>query len=198
MPWPTRISILVLFVVAASAFWWLDTSREPDRAAAPSAAAAQLPDYFLDDFRISRYAAAGPPQQVLVGERLDHYPITRTAVIGRPRVTHQPGNADPWHIRGEQGTLFEEADRVELHGDVRLHRPAGERTRAFSLRTERLDYAMQTEIARTDRPIEMRSPGTRVDAVGMTARLTVGEVDLLDDVRVLHDPALTDGDSVDD
>jgi lipopolysaccharide export system protein LptC len=197
MPWLKRLSILALFLLAASTFWWLDTTREPERAAAPTAAAQELPDYYFTAFRIERYTMPGPPAQVLRGRRLEHYPINSTADIEQPRVLHQPVDAPLWRIRGDSGTLYENADVVELHGNVRLLRPATDRTRAFTLLTPSLTYAMQAEIARTEHPVQMRSPGTRVDATGMTARLAQGEVDLLDDVRVLHDPELADGEATD-
>jgi len=197
MPWLTRLSILALFLLAASTFWWLDTTREPDRDAAPTAAARELPDYYFTAFRIERYQAPGPPSQVLRGHRLEHYPINSTAEIEQPRVLHQPANAPLWRIRGDTGTLFENADVVELHGNVRLRRPASGSMRAFTLLTPSLTYAMQPEIARTEQPVRMHSPGTRVEAIGMTARLAQGEVDLLDEVRVRHDPALADGDATD-
>ncbi|MDZ7830040.1 MAG: LPS export ABC transporter periplasmic protein LptC [Halofilum sp. (in: g-proteobacteria)] len=197
MSWLTRLSILVLFVLAASTFWWLDTTREPERDAAPTAAAEELPDYYFTAFRIERYTMPGPPAQVLRGQRLEHYPINNTADIEQPRVVHQPADAPLWRIRGDSGTLYENADLVELHGNVRLLRPASDSVRAFTLLTPSLTYAMQAEIARTEQAVQMRSPGTRVEATGMTARLAQGEVDLLHAVRVRHDPALTDGDATD-
>lgn len=197
MPWLTRLSILALFLLAASTFWWLDTTREAERDAAPTAAAQELPDYYFTAFRIERYTSPGLPAQVLRGRRLDHYPINSTADIDQPRVVHQPADAPLWRIRGDNGTLYENADIVELHGHVRLLRPAAGSTRTFTLLTPSLTYAMRPEIARTDQPVQMRSPGTRVDATGMTARLAQGEVDLLDEVRVRHDPALTDGEATD-
>jgi len=197
MRWLTRFSILVLFVAAASVVWWLDTTREREPETPPTAAAEELPDYYFTAFRIARYTAPGAPQQILRGEHLDHYPVTATAEIRRPRVVHQPIDAASWRLRADSGTLLETSDIVQLHGNVRLHRPAAEGTREFTLLTPRLTYAMDPEIASTEAPVRMRSPGTRVDAVGMTARLARDEVDLLDRVRVRHDPALAEGDAGD-
>jgi len=197
MRWLTRLSILVLFLAAASVVWWLDTTRERDRQPAPAAAAAERPDYYFAAFRIARYTAPGAPREVVHGEHLDHYPVTRTAEIRQPRIVHQPVDAPSWRIRADSGTLFETSDTVHLHGDVRLHRPATGSAREFTLLTPRLTYAMRPEVASTEAPVRMRSPGTRVDAVGMTARLARDEVDLLDRVRVRHDPALAKGDASD-
>lgn len=197
MSWLTRLSILALFIAAASTFWWLDTTREPEQVSTPSAAAAELPDYYFLGFRIARYTATGLPRQVLHGERLDHYPITSSAELRQPRVIHRPVNAPLWRIRSDNGTLLEASDIVKLHGNVRLHRPGTGTVRTFTLLTDRLSYAMRPEIARTEQPVRMHAPGTRVDAIGMTARLARGEVDLLDEVRVKHDPGLADGNATD-
>lgn len=198
MPWLTRLSILALFIVAASAAWWLDTTREPERDAIPDAATAGLPDYYLADFRISRYVDEGQPRQVLDGERLDHYPGTDSAEVRRPRLTHQAMSAPVWDARGDHGTLLQQTDVVELRGNVRLHRRGGGQVREFTLLTPQLTYEMGPEVARTEQPVRMFSAGTRVTATGMTARLDVEEVELLDDVRVTHDPALAAGAPGDD
>lgn len=198
MIWLTRLSIVLLLIAAASAAWWLDTSRQPALDDTSDAAVAELPDFYFTGFRISRYVADGAPEQILRGVRMDHYPATDSAEVDGPRLIHQPAAAPLWRIRGDTGTLLQDSDVVVLHGSVRLHRPGSRQVRPFTLLTPELTYAMQPEIARTDQPVRVLSPGTRVDAIGMTARLALGEVELLDQVHVTHDPALAGEEGADD
>lgn len=197
MRWLTRLAIVVLFLAAASALWWLDTVREPEPEPRPQVDAEQLPDYYFTHFRIERYLGDGPPRQILRGERLDHYPDTDIAAIVRPDVDYRPAGAPPWRIRGDHGTLNRPSDLLELDGSVRLHRPPAADVREATLLTPYLRYDMTAEVALTEQPVRMLSPGTRIDAVGMTAWLESERVELHRDVHALHDPGLPATDETD-
>lgn len=190
MRWLTRLAIVLLFLAAASTLWWLDTVREPEPEPVPRVEMERLPDYYFTRFRIERYQGDGPPQQILRGERLDHFPDTDTAEIMQPDVDYRPTGAPRWYISGDRGTLDRPEDMLVLEGDVRLHRPAAAAVREATLLTPHLRYDMAAEVADTDQPVRMLSPGTRIDAVGMTAWLESERVELHRDVHVRHDPNL--------
>lgn len=190
MRWLTRLVIVVLFLAAASTLWWLDTVREPEPEPEPRVEAERLPDYYFTNFRIERYAGDGPPRQTLRGERLDHFPDSDIAEIVQPDVDYQPVGAPHWQIHGDHGTLHRPNDTLELEGAVRLHRPPTTDIREATLLTPYLRYDMGAEVALTEQPVRMLSPGTRIDAVGMTAWLESERVELHRDVRARHDPNL--------
>lgn len=195
MRWLTRLAIVVLFLAAASTLWWLDTVREPEPEPAPRVEMERLPDYYFTGFRIERYQGDGLPRQILHGERLDHFADTDTADIMQPHVDYRPAGAPRWRIRGDRGTLDRPGDLLVLDGAVRLHRPPATGVDEATLLTPHLRYDMAAEVARTEQSVRMLSPGTRVDAVGMTAWLESERVELHHDVHVRHDPdlAATDG-----
>lgn len=197
MRWLTRFTIVVLFLAAASTLWWLDTAREPEPEREPRVEAERLPDYYFVDFRIERYLGDGPPRQILRGERLDHYPDTDVAAIAQPDVDYRPVGAPRWQIRGDHGTLHRPNDTLELEDDVRLYRPPAADVREATLLTPYLRYDMTAEIALTEQSVRMLSPGTRIDAVGMTAWLESERVELHRDVRARHDPNLAATDETD-
>lgn len=197
MRWLTRLVIVVLFLAAASTLWWLDTVREPEPEPKPRVDAERLPDYYFTDFRIERYLGDGPPRQVLRGERLDHFPDTDVAAIVQPDVDYRPLAAPQWQIRGDHGTLHQLKDTLELEGAVRLHRPPTAGVHEATLLTPYLRYDLTAEIALTEEPVRMLAPGSRIDAVGMTAWLERGRVELHRDVRARHDPALAATDETD-
>lgn len=190
MRWLTRFAIALLFLAAASALWWLDTVGRPEPERAPGVAAERLPDYYLTGFRIHRYQGSGAPRQTLTGSRLDHFPGTDTADVTGPRVDYRPAGAPAWRMRAEHGTLAQRTDLLELDGDVRLHRPATADSSELLLLTPQLTYDLNAEIAHTERPVRLLSPGSRLDATGMTARLAEQRVQFHHDVRARHDPAL--------
>lgn len=190
MRWLTRLTIMILFLAAASTLWWLDTVREPEPEPAPRVETERLPDYYFTQFRIERYLGDGPPRQILRGERLDHFPDTDVAAIVQPDVDYQPVGAALWQIRGDHGTLHRPNDTLELEGAVRLHRPPTADVREATLLTPYLRYDLTAEIALTEEPVRMLAPGSRIDAVGMTAWLESERVELHRDVRARHDPNL--------
>ena len=108
----------------------------------------------------------------------------------RPYLDYRPAGAPAWQIRGDHGTLAQTTDVLELEGAVRLHRPRAPDVREMTLLTPKLRYDMAGEIARTEREVRILTPGSRVDAVGMTAWLGPDRVELHQQVRAVHDPAL--------
>jgi LPS export ABC transporter protein LptC len=197
MRWLTRLAIAVLFLAAASALWWMDTVREPELEPEPRVETEQLPDYYFTDFRSERYRGDGPPRQILTGERLDHFAADDTADVLQPRVDYRPAGAPQWYISGDRGMLARRTDTLDLDGAVRLYRPPATDVREATLLTPHLRYDMTAEIAHTERPVRMLSPGTRIDAVGMTAWLESERVELHHDVHTRHDPALAATDESD-
>lgn len=198
MRWLTRLAIVVLFLAAASTLWLLDTVREPEPVPEPRVEMEELPEYYFTEFRSERYLGDGPPRQILIGERLDHFAADDTADVLQPQVDYRPVGAPQWHIRGDRGTLARRTDILELDGAVRLHRPAAADAREATLLTPHLRYDMAAEVAHTELPVRMLSPGTRVDAVGMTAWLESERVELHHDVHTRHDPSLAATDETDE
>lgn len=184
-----RLGILVLVIAAASAFWWLDTLRQPPERPAP-AEARHEPDYYMNDFRLRAYDGEGTPRYVLDGERLAHFADDGSAEVTQPRLRYATAEPEaPWHVRGRRGILRPGGDVVDLEQDVVLHREPPERP-PVTLRTTRMTVFTEAGRAETERPVTIVSPGQRVTAVGMTAYFGPGQIELHQDARGRYDPSI--------
>lgn len=184
-----RLGILALVIAAASAFWWLDTLRQPPEQPAPPEERHE-PDYYMNDFRLRAYEGAGAPRYVLDGERLAHFADDGSAQVTQPRLRYTTAETEaPWHVRGQRGILRPGGDVVDLEHDVVLHREPARRP-PITLRTTRMTVFTEAGRAETDQPVTIVSPGRRVRAIGMTAYFGPDQIELHQDVRGRYDPAI--------
>lgn len=184
-----RLGILALVIAAASAFWWLDTLRQPPERPAPSEAAHE-PDYYMNDFRLRAYEGEGAPSYVLGGERLAHFADDGSAEVTQPRLRYATAEVEaPWRARGQRGILRPGGDVVDLEHNVVLHREPARRP-PVTLRTTRMTVFTAAGRAETDQPVTVVSPGQRVTGVGMTAYFGPGRIELHQDVRGRYEPTI--------
>lgn len=184
-----RLGILALVIAAASAFWWLETLRQPPERPAQTEERHE-PDYYMNDFRLRAYKGSGAPRYVLDGERLARFADDGSAEVTQPRLRYATAQGKaPWHVRGRRGILRPGGDVVDLERDVVLHREPAQRA-PITLRTTRMTIFTEAGRAETDRPVTVVSPGQRVEAIGMTAYFGPELIELHQDVRGRYDPAI--------
>jgi len=180
---PRRLLLIALLslLVAALAWWIYDPATQdfPREAAAP-----QNPDYTIDRFKATSMGMSGRPEQVLEAERLLHYPDDESTELAEPRLTVYDGELPPWRIDAEKGRVSGDGDTVFLEGGVEVNREAAPETRPVQIRTTNLRVRRSDGFAETADPIEIRSGGSWVNAVGM--KVWFGDpvrVKLLSEVR---------------
>jgi lipopolysaccharide export system protein LptC len=73
----------------------------------------------------------------------------------------------------------QDQNQIDMAGNVDISRPAGKTTQPLRIRTEALTVLPDEDIAKTDKPIEMKLGAASVNGVGMVAnnatqQLTLG------------------------
>lgn len=184
-----RLGVTVLVIAAASAIWWLDALRERQPAPTAKPKERHEPDYYFEDFALRAHQTEGEPRYVLHGERLVHFADDDTSEVTEPRLRYDRPEDDPWHVSGRRGVVNPRGDVVDLYEDVVMENRGGQQP--MRLHTSRMTVYTEAGRAQTDRPVTMTSPGSRVDAVGMTAWFESDLVELHEDVRGRHDPRST-------
>lgn len=152
-------------------------------------ASQHIPDYFLHGATITQMNASGQPEQRLLADTLVHYADNGSMELSAPRLTLYSENAPaapPWQLDAARALIAQDGKDVHLTGGVHIsqQRPSG----ALELLTERMLLRPDEQYAETSAPLTLTEPGIRVDAVGMRYWMDKGRLELLAQVRGIHDP----------
>lgn len=111
--------LLLLLLAGVSAWLQFGLLARPEREI--SAAAANDPDYYIENFTSTGMDRSGKKYR-LIADRLAHYPGDDRALLERPHVIQYdpgPGGA-PRHIYADSGWLYDDRAEVLLSGNVKV------------------------------------------------------------------------------
>jgi lipopolysaccharide export system protein LptC len=175
--WRLLALMLVAVFFAFGSFWLVQVMRGDDDAHRVDV--GNDPDYIIDNFSFVRMSETGQPRYVISGERLTHRPADNTSLIDKPVVQSMTVDHPRMTITADTAHVNQEQNQIDLAGNVDISRPAGKTTQPLRIRTEALTVLPDEDIAKTDKPIEMKLGAASVNGVGMVAnnatqQLTLG------------------------
>jgi lipopolysaccharide export system protein LptC len=175
--WRLLALMLVAVFFAFGSFWLVQVMRGDDDAHRVDL--GNDPDYIIDNFSFVRMSETGQPRYVISGERLTHRPADNTSLIDKPVVQSMTVDHPRMTITADTAHVNQEQNQIDLAGNVDISRPAGKTTQPLRIRTEALTVLPDEDIAKTDKPIEMKLGAASVNGVGMVAnnatqQLTLG------------------------
>jgi len=176
------VSVILLVILIGAFSNWLLTSLETQPRILPREVRHE-PDYFLQNFSATSMDKDGMAQHRLVADYLEHYPDDDTLVIRQLKLDLFRENLPPWTARANQGVVYERGERIQLSGEVELHRPATDRGEALTLQTEELTVYPQQEYAETDAAVTITSDRSDTRAIGMRLDTGKGLLELLSNTR---------------
>lgn len=178
---------VLLFAAAALLSWWLYQQVQQDR---PRSDGSQRhdPDAFVDDADLSSVDAQGRLTSRLWAKRMQHYPDDDSTTLNAPIMDLYRPEGPPWHITSQQGWINSGGSEIRLEGKVEIHRPGSAEARPVDIYTRKLTIFPDRDYAETDVAITYRSTGLEVHSIGMRAHLDQGQVELLKQVRAIHQP----------
>jgi LPS export ABC transporter protein LptC len=185
------LALLVLLAAGAGALYFGAAGREEAAAAASGTSPLDEDyDYYIADMRATRFGSDGQAVSELQAERVTHFPDDR-AELETPAFKSFAGENDEWQASAQAGTLVPDPergeDRLELMGAVQLYKPL-EAGNFADLRTTTLTVFIDSEEASSTAPYTLQMRGSRMDGVGMSARLPENYFQL-DNGKGTHDPA---------
>jgi len=188
------VAALFLILVAGTGAVYFTARGERDGGTAASSNASPLDeayDYYVQDMRATQFDGQGQAISELQAERVTHYPDGDRAELQAPAFHSFGVNSDAWQVSAETGTLVPDTergeDRLELAGAVQLYKPLAGGNFA-DLRTTELTVFTDSEEAASAAPISLQMRDTRMDGVGMQARLAENYIKLNNGTGT-HDPA---------
>ncbi len=131
----------------------------------------RAPDYYVEDFSITRMDLDGKLEQTLSAERMLHYPDDDSTELTRPHLVIYEEGAPPWKIKSETGWISGDGQLMLLNGEVKIARAAAPGVRPVRIDTRDLRVRPKENYAETDEKVKIRSLGDVQTSVGMQAWL---------------------------
>ena len=148
------------------------------------------PDSFIDGVDLSSLDAQGRLKHRLRAVRMLHYPDDDSSELSQPYLELYRAAQPPWQVNAKHGWLSAGGAEVLLEEQVKIERAAAPGVRPARFDTSRLRAFPDRDYAETAAPVRYRSAGLDVKSVGMRAYLEQGRVELLSQVRAVHQPSL--------
>lgn len=159
--------LAIFLVLAGLSLWLRQVIETPD--GQRDGKGRHDPDYVIHGFKVTKLTPAGRPQYVLHAETLTHYPDDDATAIARPQLTYSPvrAGAPALTMQARAGTMSADAERVDLHGDVRVERAAFAGRPPLTVRTEALTVFPGKEQARSDMLVTITEGNSHLTGAGM-------------------------------
>lgn len=184
-----NLLLVVTLTAAAVLSWWL-LSQVQISGEGEDRGRVHRPDFFLDDFILHVMGENGQPKHRIEGTRLVHYPDDDSAEVEEPRMEiHRPEAAD-WRISARFAWIGPAGEQLRLQREVRVERAAGADTTPLTMLTEELLALPDDQYVESDLPVTFLGLGWNVQAVGMRGWLGEGRMELLSEVRGIHEPRI--------
>lgn len=190
--WLAPLAIIVLTILFLL-FWdtppqsFLKPEIEPQ-------AQIKFPSNILHNSVNRRYDTDGQLNSVFEAEESRYFqvnPKRRThkdyAELKLPKLTLHSSEKPPWRITADEGKAEKNGDLIKLWGNVHIWQQ-DEFGQISELTTPYLVVKPEQQYAETDKPVMIVSAGSTTNAVGMKAFLQQDKIQLLSQVRGIHEP----------
>lgn len=179
------LAAIVLALLAALSGWAVWQLRERDTP--PELLGPPRSDYFVEEFELITFDAAGNESFWVRGPRLSRHPELGTLDIEQPRLG-MPGGDQRWMGRADRGWVSADADRLRLLGAVDLRSVPAAGEPATRLLTDAIDLLADVRRAETDAAVTVEGPGSILRGRGLRADLASRDVELLAEVTGRYEP----------
>ncbi|MFA6014152.1 MAG: LPS export ABC transporter periplasmic protein LptC [Gallionellaceae bacterium] len=145
-------------------------------------------DFTVDNLSTVALDNNGQARYMMATEKMWHYQDDDTTYMQMPRfVSLLPGRA-PLVSWANTGKITSHGDEVFLYNEVKIMRLGDLEREPLEFNTEYLHLVPDQDVADTDRPVTLTSARDTIHAVGMTIDNKTGMINLLANVRAIHEP----------
>lgn len=151
---------VVLMGLLALATWWMVRNAPTAQTVASVQAPTHEPDYFMKDFSVQNFDAAGQMTRELEGEMARHYPDTDTLEIDSVKMHSVAPDGRRTVVVARRGLSNSDGSEVQLFGNARVTReafvlPDGKRSPELRFEGEFLHAWTNEERVRSDQPVAL-------------------------------------------
>lgn len=172
---------------AAGSFWLLQVMQREDGELGVSPSRDE-PDYIVEKFSFVRMAPDGQPHYLFYGDKLTHMPLNDASDVDKPVLkTIVPGQPI-MTVTSQHARIFHGENKVELTGDVDVHRPQSASARYLRLDTEALTVFPDEDRMESDQKVSMVLGTSTLTGVGMQANNATRQIDFRSKGHIVFPP----------
>ncbi len=179
--------VLLLALLAFGSFWVLETMRRETDDTRPELQKGE-PDYTVDKFSIVRLSKSGQASYSISGDKLVHYPDSDSFEIQQPVVYSIRNDQTPMTMRAQRAVVEHTSNKVHMHHQVQLIRPASRGNDAFYLDSEYLLFLPDADVVQTDQPVDIHYGRSHLSGIGMYVNNATREFRILKNARGILEP----------
>lgn len=182
----TSAAILIALALSVFIVFWDSPPEAFIKQKKTTVAALPKATSYMTNSTTRKFSESGVEIFTLHTERGQFFQREDVFVMAQPRMQSNSETPDqaPWHMMADEGEIFSRGAHIVLSGNVEAWQvaPAG-RT---DLKTDQLAYYSETKHVETDRKVTLRSPGSHITGIGLTADLEREVFQLLANVKSKH------------
>lgn len=177
------LSILLLAALAM-ATWYLARVSDRTDNGGPDRSKTHDPDYFADDFRLTRLNARGEPVYRMTASHMAHYPDDDSISYVQPVLVSLDPAQPLITVRADRGTTTSGGVQTRLYDNVVLTRAGFDRYPPLRIESEyMLLISAEQDIARTDKPVRIHYGDSQLDGTGMEFNNDTRQLEVFSQVR---------------
>ncbi len=180
-----RLAAAALILAPALLYLGLDDTTQQQSSAPQPETVLQQSDYYLVKARIREYAQDGLLKQQLSAEQLEHQPQQQQLLAVAPKIRLFSAGKPPVDISSLNGVMLDHQDLISLTGQVFIQ-DNPDRQQASTIEAEALTIYPDKKFAHTDTKVTLSNSTGVTTAVGMTADFNSKTIELLSQVKGLH------------
>lgn len=143
--------------------------------------------YYATDARLSATDDHGRIRYRVAAASAEQQPGDGSVSLRQVSISYDPQEARPWRLHSDAGSIPPGGKIVTLTGNVVAETQADD-TPPATIRTDYLKFDAATNVATTNREVNVDYAGSRVRAIGMRADLAGDRIELLTQVRGSYAP----------
>lgn len=160
---------MAIMAVLALGTYWLVRTAPPTSGPSVQRAASHDPDYFMRNFSVRTFDAAGRLRTEVLGDEARHYPDTQWLEIDRIRIRSFDEKGRLTTATADRGVTNQDTSEVQLLGNALVVRDAiqgaaGQAAPRMEYRGEFLHAFMVTERVKSHKPVELLRGNDRFTA----------------------------------
>jgi lipopolysaccharide export system protein LptC len=179
---------VVLLAALAGVTYYLAEFADQFRGPTGTADLRHEPDYFVEDFALTRLSQTGEPMFRMSGERLLHYPDDDSSEFFNPFLVSLDPAKPVVTLSADRGSASAAGEKTHLYDNVLLTRAAEGAKPALRIETDYVLVLANEDIARTDRPVTITRGMSSLTGVGMEFNNSTRVLNVFSNVRGVWTP----------
>ena len=181
--------LLVIALAAFVIFWDAKPEIFMAKKQAPVSALSSA-DSYMKNTATRKFNEQGRPAFLLTSTEGEYFQAQNRFVMAAPQVLAHASveGEQPWHLSAKQSVILDNGQRIDMQGEVYAWQQVGPviSDKKTEISTPFLSYYPDSQLADTDKPISLKTPGHKIDGTGFKGDFAAQTYQILSRVKGRH------------